>query len=93
MNDRENRTLRHFLLPHSLFASSALVLLAGFSPRRAAGSDFATTVADYFGHWLSLGTSQAAAGTADQLPKMLGITSVTEVKHPRSLALSDTALA
>jgi 3',5'-cyclic AMP phosphodiesterase CpdA len=30
---------------------------------------------------------------ADQLPKMLGITSVTEVKHPRSLALSDTALA
>src|SRR6202142_850818 len=30
---------------------------------------------------------------ADLLPKMLGITSVTEVKHPRSLALSDTALA
>jgi 3',5'-cyclic AMP phosphodiesterase CpdA len=30
---------------------------------------------------------------ADQLPKMLGITSVTEVKHPRSLALSDSALA
>ena len=30
---------------------------------------------------------------ADQLPKMLGITSVAEVKHPRSLALSDTALA
>ena len=30
---------------------------------------------------------------ADQLPKMLGITSVTEVKHPRSLAMSDTALA
>jgi 3',5'-cyclic AMP phosphodiesterase CpdA len=30
---------------------------------------------------------------ADQLPKMLGITSVTEVEHPRSLTLSDTALA
>jgi 3',5'-cyclic AMP phosphodiesterase CpdA len=30
---------------------------------------------------------------ADQLPKMLGITSVTEVKHQRLLALSDTALA
>jgi 3',5'-cyclic AMP phosphodiesterase CpdA len=30
---------------------------------------------------------------ADQLPKMLGVTSIAEVKHPRSLALSDTALA
>ncbi len=29
----------------------------------------------------------------DQLPKMLGITSVSVVKHPRSLALSDTAIA
>ena len=30
---------------------------------------------------------------ADQLPGMLGITSVSVVKHPRSLALSDTTLA
>jgi hypothetical protein len=30
---------------------------------------------------------------ADQLPKMLGVTSVAEVKHPRSLALTDTTLA
>jgi 3',5'-cyclic AMP phosphodiesterase CpdA len=30
---------------------------------------------------------------ADQLSKMLGITSVSIVKHPRSLALNDTALA
>jgi 3',5'-cyclic AMP phosphodiesterase CpdA len=30
---------------------------------------------------------------ADQLPKMLGITSVSEVKHPRSLSLSDTTIA
>jgi len=30
---------------------------------------------------------------ADQLPKMLGITSVSEVKHPRSLALNDTTIA
>ena len=30
---------------------------------------------------------------ADQLPKMLGITSVSIVKHPRSLALSDTTIA
>jgi 3',5'-cyclic AMP phosphodiesterase CpdA len=30
---------------------------------------------------------------ADQLPKMLGITSVSVVKHPRSLALSDTTIA
>jgi 3',5'-cyclic AMP phosphodiesterase CpdA len=30
---------------------------------------------------------------ADQLPKMLGVTSVTEIKHPKSLALTDTALA
>jgi 3',5'-cyclic AMP phosphodiesterase CpdA len=30
---------------------------------------------------------------ADQLPRMLGITSVSEVKHPRSLALRDTTLA
>jgi len=30
---------------------------------------------------------------ADQLPKMLGVTSVSIVKHPRSLALSDTTIA
>ena len=30
---------------------------------------------------------------ADQLPGMLGITSVSVVKHPRSLALTDTTLA
>jgi hypothetical protein len=30
---------------------------------------------------------------ADQLPKMLGITSVSVVKHPSALALSDTTLA
>ena len=30
---------------------------------------------------------------SDQLLKMLGITSVSEVKHPRSLALSDTTIA
>ena len=30
---------------------------------------------------------------ADQLTKMLGITSVSVVKHPRSLALSDTTIA
>jgi hypothetical protein len=30
---------------------------------------------------------------AEQLPKMLGVTSIAEVKHPRSLALSDTTLA
>ncbi|HSY07692.1 MAG TPA: metallophosphoesterase [Steroidobacteraceae bacterium] len=30
---------------------------------------------------------------ADQLPKMLGITSVSVVKHPHSLALSDTTIA
>jgi 3',5'-cyclic AMP phosphodiesterase CpdA len=30
---------------------------------------------------------------ADQLPKMLGVTSVAEVKHPRSLGLNDTTLA
>jgi 3',5'-cyclic AMP phosphodiesterase CpdA len=30
---------------------------------------------------------------ADQLPAMLGLTSVTVVKHPRSLALTDTTLA
>jgi len=30
---------------------------------------------------------------SDQLSKMLGITSVSEVKHPRSLALSDTTIA
>jgi hypothetical protein len=30
---------------------------------------------------------------ADQLPKMLGVTSVTEIKHPRALALSDSTLA
>jgi 3',5'-cyclic AMP phosphodiesterase CpdA len=46
---------------------------------------------------------QPAAGTgsgpgplkvpADQLPKMLGITSVSVVKHPRSFALSDATLS
>jgi 3',5'-cyclic AMP phosphodiesterase CpdA len=30
---------------------------------------------------------------ADQLPKMLGVTSVSVIKHPRSLALSDTTIA
>jgi len=30
---------------------------------------------------------------AELLPKMLGVTSVTVVKHPRSLVLNDTALA
>jgi 3',5'-cyclic AMP phosphodiesterase CpdA len=30
---------------------------------------------------------------SDQLPKMLGVTTVNEVKHPKSLALSDTTLA
>jgi hypothetical protein len=30
---------------------------------------------------------------ADQLPKMLGITSVSVVRHPRSLALTDTTIA
>jgi hypothetical protein len=30
---------------------------------------------------------------AEQLPKMLGVTSIAEIKHPRSLALSDTTLA
>ncbi len=30
---------------------------------------------------------------ADQLPQMLGITSVSVVKHPRSLALNDTTIA
>ncbi len=30
---------------------------------------------------------------ADQLPKMLGMTSVTELPHPRRLALTDTTLA
>src|ERR1700723_947955 len=30
---------------------------------------------------------------SDQLPKMLGVTSVSEVKHPRSLALSDRSIA
>ena len=30
---------------------------------------------------------------SDQLPKMLGITSVSEVKYPRSLALSDRTIA
>jgi Icc protein len=29
----------------------------------------------------------------DQLAAMLGVTSVTEVKHPRSLALNDTTIA
>jgi hypothetical protein len=29
---------------------------------------------------------------ADQLPKMLGLTSVSEVKHPRSLSLNDTTI-
>jgi len=46
---------------------------------------------------------QPVAGTAagpgplkvpsDQLPRMLGVTSVTEVKHPRSLVLADGTLA
>jgi hypothetical protein len=30
---------------------------------------------------------------ADVLPKMLGITSLTEARHPLSLTLSDTTLA
>ncbi|TLY77662.1 MAG: metallophosphoesterase, partial [Gammaproteobacteria bacterium] len=30
---------------------------------------------------------------ADQLPAMLGVTSVSVVRHPRSLALSDATLA
>jgi 3',5'-cyclic AMP phosphodiesterase CpdA len=30
---------------------------------------------------------------ADQLPKMLGVSSVSVVKHPSALALTDTALA
>jgi hypothetical protein len=30
---------------------------------------------------------------ADQLPTMLGVTSVSVVKHPSSLQLNDTALA
>jgi hypothetical protein len=30
---------------------------------------------------------------ADQLAAMLGVTSVSEVKHPRSLALSDRTIA
>jgi 3',5'-cyclic AMP phosphodiesterase CpdA len=30
---------------------------------------------------------------SDQLPKMLGVTSVTVIKHPHSLALTDTAIA
>jgi len=30
---------------------------------------------------------------ADQLPRMLGVTSVSVVKHPRSLALNDTTIA
>jgi len=30
---------------------------------------------------------------ADQLPKMLGLTTVSAVKHPRSLALDDTTIA
>ncbi len=30
---------------------------------------------------------------ADQLPQMLGVTSVSVVKHPRSLALTDTTIA
>ena len=30
---------------------------------------------------------------ADQLPKMLGVTSVSVVKHPRSLTLNDTTIA
>jgi hypothetical protein len=30
---------------------------------------------------------------ADQLPKMLGVTSVFVVKHPSSLALNDTTIA
>jgi calcineurin-like phosphoesterase family protein len=29
----------------------------------------------------------------DQLPKMLGVTSVTETRHPRALSLNDTTLA
>src|ERR1700757_1276747 len=32
-------------------------------------------------------------GPPDQLPKMLGVTSVSVVKHPRSLALNDTTIA
>jgi hypothetical protein len=46
---------------------------------------------------------QPVAGTADgpgplkvpaaELPAMLGVTSVAVVKHPRSLALSDTTIA
>ena len=31
--------------------------------------------------------------TTDELPKMLGITSMTIVKHPRSLELSDATLS
>jgi 3',5'-cyclic AMP phosphodiesterase CpdA len=31
--------------------------------------------------------------SADQLPKMLGITNVSVVRHPRSLALSDTTIS
>jgi 3',5'-cyclic AMP phosphodiesterase CpdA len=30
---------------------------------------------------------------SDQLPKMLGVTSISQVKHPRSLALTDSTLA
>jgi 3',5'-cyclic AMP phosphodiesterase CpdA len=30
---------------------------------------------------------------ADQLPKMLGLTTVREIRHPRGLALTDTTLA
>jgi len=30
---------------------------------------------------------------SDQLPRMLGFTTVTEIRHPRGLALADTALA
>jgi hypothetical protein len=30
---------------------------------------------------------------ADQLPKMLGVTSVTLVKHPSSMQMNDTTLA
>jgi 3',5'-cyclic AMP phosphodiesterase CpdA len=30
---------------------------------------------------------------SDELPKMLGVTSVTEIKHPHALALHDTTLA
>jgi hypothetical protein len=29
----------------------------------------------------------------DQLSKMLGVTSVSVIKHPRSLALSDSTIA